>query len=82
MLENHFDPKYEPKREEVEEYGKWLGMELPKHEPLLWIARDGLKAPLPQNWKACKSEMRLTNLSRLCQMTTLGKPLKRLELSR
>jgi hypothetical protein len=38
------------------EYGKWLGMEIPEDMPLLWIAREGLKAPLPENWKACKSE--------------------------
>ncbi|CAJ1006488.1 putative WW domain containing protein [Leishmania naiffi] len=38
------------------EYGKWLGMELPDDMPLLWIAREGLKAPLPDHWKACKSE--------------------------
>ena len=23
--------------------------------PLRWIAREGLKAPLPENWKPCKA---------------------------
>jgi hypothetical protein len=56
VLENHYDPSYEPSNSEIEEYGKWLGMEFPKHQALLWIAREGLKAALPDSWKACKSE--------------------------
>ena len=56
VLENYYDANYEPSTSEVEEYGKWLGMELPADEALLWIAKQGLKAPLPENWKACKSE--------------------------
>lgn len=56
ILETHQDPNYEPSQTEIVEYGKWLGMELPGDEPLLWIAREGLKAPLPEHWKACKSE--------------------------
>lgn len=56
ILETHQDPNYEPSHSEIVEYGKWLGMELPMDEHLLWIAREGLKAPLPENWKACKSE--------------------------
>lgn len=31
----------------------WLGMQLPEDAPLLWIAREGLMAPLPSNWKRC-----------------------------
>ena len=56
VLENHYDPNYEPTTQEVDDYGKWLGLELPADVDLLWIAREGLKAPLPENWKACKSE--------------------------
>ena len=56
VLENHQDPNYEPTQSEIVEYGKWLGMELPADNDLLWIARNGLKAPLPEHWKACKSE--------------------------
>ncbi|KAL1511677.1 hypothetical protein AB1Y20_004967 [Prymnesium parvum] len=44
---------YEPTDAQVEEYGKWLGMTLPGDEELLWIARQGLTAPLPSHWKAC-----------------------------
>ena len=27
---------------------------------LFWIAREGLKAPLPENWKPCKTQVSLT----------------------
>jgi hypothetical protein len=30
-------------------------MNLAEDEDLLWIAREGLKAPLPENWKPCKT---------------------------
>jgi len=36
------DPNYEPTQEEVEEYAKWLGMQLPEDEELLYIAREGV----------------------------------------
>ncbi|KAG5484488.1 hypothetical protein LSCM1_07859 [Leishmania martiniquensis] len=56
VLEVQPDTSYEPSEAEMVEYGKWLGMQLPDDMPLLWIAREGLKAPLPDHWKACKSE--------------------------
>jgi len=27
-----------------------------KDRDLLWIAKEGLKAPLPENWKPCQSK--------------------------
>ena len=30
-------------------------MELKTDAPLLWIAREGLMAPLPQQWRACQA---------------------------
>lgn len=56
VLEKYYDPSYEPSKAEIEEYGKWLGMDLPADDDLLFLAREGLKAPLPEGWKACKSE--------------------------
>jgi hypothetical protein len=38
------------------EYATWLGMNLPEESELLWVAREGLKAPLPEHWKPCRSE--------------------------
>ncbi|KAJ1463325.1 hypothetical protein M885DRAFT_430258, partial [Pelagophyceae sp. CCMP2097] len=49
------DPNYVPSQEEVMEYAKWLGMDLEKDVDMFWIAREGLKAPLPENWKPCKT---------------------------
>ncbi|CAM9911032.1 unnamed protein product, partial [Phaeothamnion confervicola] len=55
ILEEEIDPNYVPTTEEVREYAKWLGMDLEKDTDLFWIAREGLKAPLPENWKPCKT---------------------------
>lgn len=56
ILEEEIDPNYAPSESEVLEYAKWLGMDLEKDEDLFWIAREGLKAPLPENWKPCKTK--------------------------
>jgi hypothetical protein len=45
----------EPTRDEILEYAMFLGMELPRDDHLLWIATEGLKAPLPPRWKPVKS---------------------------
>ncbi|DBA00884.1 TPA: hypothetical protein N0F65_008527 [Lagenidium giganteum] len=55
VLEEEIDPNYEPTEKEVLEYATWLGMDLEAEKDLLWIAREGLKAPLPENWKPCKT---------------------------
>lgn len=47
ILEEEIDPNYEPTQEEVVEYAKWLGMDLEADKDILWIAKEGLKAPLP-----------------------------------
>jgi hypothetical protein len=41
---------------EIREYAGWLGMDPDVDHEILWIAREGLKAPLPKDWKACKTE--------------------------
>jgi len=40
---------------EVEEYARWLGMDLESYPDLFWIAREGLVKPLPAPWKACQA---------------------------
>ena len=50
------DPAYVPSEDEVVEYAKWLGMDLEKDQDLFWVAREGLMAPLPKNWKPCKTK--------------------------
>ena len=55
VLEEEIDEAYEPTQAEITEYANWLGMDLAADQALLWLAREGLKAPLPPDWKPCKS---------------------------
>ncbi|KAJ1637316.1 hypothetical protein T492DRAFT_586798, partial [Pavlovales sp. CCMP2436] len=55
ILEEDIDENYEPTEDEIIEYAKWLGMDLEKDKQLFWIATEGLKAPLPEHWKPCKT---------------------------
>ena len=55
ILEEDIDENYEPTAEEIEEYANFLQMDLPEDSDLLWIAKEGLKAPLPEPWKPCKT---------------------------
>lgn len=55
VMEEHVDSEFEPSQKEIEEYGEWLGMNLKEDECFLWIARDGLKATLPNPWRPCKA---------------------------
>lgn len=55
ILEEAIDENYEPTEDEILEYAKWLGMDEEDDQHLFWIAREGLKAPLPENWKPCKT---------------------------
>ena len=54
VLEEEIDD-HEPTKNEILEYGVFLGIELPGDEDLLYIAREALKAPLPAQWKPCQS---------------------------
>lgn len=56
ILEEEIDPSYVPSDAEVVEYAKWLGMDLNIDQDLFWVAREGLMAPLPKNWKPCKTK--------------------------
>lgn len=55
IMEEELDEDYEPNVEEIEEYAKYLGMDLQDDKDLFYIAKEGLKAPLPNPWKPCKS---------------------------
>ena len=55
VLEETIDENYEPTEEEIKEYAKWLGMDLEADKELFWVAREGLRAPLPPDWTPCKS---------------------------
>ena len=54
ILEEQMDEKYEPTQQEIKDYAEWLGIaEGDTH--LLWIARQGLKTPLPKPWRPCEA---------------------------
>lgn len=55
VLDEVVDEDYEPSAQEITEYAEWLGMDPAQDQDLYWIARDGLKAPLPAAWKPCQS---------------------------
>ncbi|XP_078590652.1 uncharacterized protein LOC144870427 isoform X1 [Branchiostoma floridae x Branchiostoma japonicum] len=55
ILEEEYDETYEPTEEEIREYAlEVLGLQLPKDQDLLWVAREGINAPLPDDWKPCQ----------------------------
>ena len=56
VLNEEIDDDYEPKEEELLEYAQFLGMTFPEDEEFLYIAREGLKAPLPEPWKPCQTK--------------------------
>jgi len=56
VLEDFVYNDYEPSIKEIEAYAAWLGMDLEADKDLLWIAKEGLKAPLPAPWKPCLTD--------------------------
>ena len=46
---------YEPAYEEIVEYARWLGVKQHETREFLWIAKEGLGASLPENWKPCRT---------------------------
>jgi len=54
ILEEDYDENYVPSEEEIHEYARVIGLD-PVIEPdLLWIAKEGINAPLPAHWKPCQ----------------------------
>ncbi|KRX00083.1 WW domain [Pseudocohnilembus persalinus] len=47
---------YDPSEQEILEYAEFLGFDFQEDQDLLWIAKQGLKAPLPEGWKACQTQ--------------------------
>jgi centrosomal protein CEP164 len=54
-MEEQIDENYVPSQDEVMEYAQYLGMDLNEDQDLFYIAKEGLKAPLPDPWKPCKA---------------------------
>ena len=55
-LREEIDPDYEPTQEELLEYAEFLGLQLPQDSGLLYLVREGLKAPLPEPWEPYRTE--------------------------
>ena len=55
VLDDRIDPEYIPTDGEVADYAKWMGMNITCDGPFEWIAREGLKAPVPSPWRSCKT---------------------------
>ncbi|XP_056013456.1 LOW QUALITY PROTEIN: trichohyalin-like [Ostrea edulis] len=54
ILEEDYDENYQPSEEEIYEYAQIIGID-PKTEPhLIYIAREGISAPLPDHWRPCQ----------------------------
>eukprot|EP00927_Polykrikos_kofoidii_P012543 TRINITY_DN1540_c0_g3_i1.p1 TRINITY_DN1540_c0_g3~~TRINITY_DN1540_c0_g3_i1.p1 ORF type:complete len:701 (+),score=147.07 TRINITY_DN1540_c0_g3_i1:57-2159(+) len=53
VLENDLDEDHEPTDEEIRDYAEFLGIDVEKEPHLVWIAREGVVAPVPEPWKAC-----------------------------
>jgi centrosomal protein CEP164 len=56
VLDSKIDPNYEPTQQELDEYATWLGIDPVRERELMFLAREGLKAPLPEDWKPCKTD--------------------------
>ncbi len=53
LTENNQEENIEPSKEDIITYFQtFLELDLVEDCDLMWIARLGLKAPLPPNWKA------------------------------
>ena len=55
ILEEEIEEGYEPSEGDILEYAKFLGMDLEKDKKYIYLAKEGLKAPLPEPWKPYKN---------------------------
>uniref|UniRef100_A0AAV2J017 Centrosomal protein of 164 kDa n=1 Tax=Knipowitschia caucasica TaxID=637954 RepID=A0AAV2J017_KNICA len=54
ILEEEYDDDYVPSEQEVREYAKEIGIDPETESELMWLAREGVIAPLPSVWKPCQ----------------------------
>uniref|UniRef100_A0A915IBZ2 WW domain-containing protein n=1 Tax=Romanomermis culicivorax TaxID=13658 RepID=A0A915IBZ2_ROMCU len=46
----------DPGDEEINEYAELIGIDPSKEAQLMWIARQGITAPLPVDWKPVQTD--------------------------
>jgi len=56
IFEEQIDENYVPQEEEIKEFAETIGLDPEKEKDLLWIAREGIHAPLPPQWKPCQDK--------------------------
>ncbi|XP_077086498.1 uncharacterized protein cep164 isoform X2 [Siphateles boraxobius] len=54
VLEEDYDENYIPSEQEIHEYAAEIGIDPLREPELLWLAREGMVAPLPDEWKPCQ----------------------------
>ncbi|XP_056229251.1 centrosomal protein of 164 kDa-like isoform X2 [Seriola aureovittata] len=54
ILEEDYDENYIPSEQEIKEYAREIGIDPDSEQELLWLAREGIVAPLPAEWKPCQ----------------------------
>ncbi|VDI69023.1 centrosomal protein CEP164 [Mytilus galloprovincialis] len=54
VLEEDYDENYKPTEEEIFEYAQIIGIDPYKEGHLMWIAKEGIIAPLPEHWRPCQ----------------------------
>ncbi|XP_055082126.1 centrosomal protein of 164 kDa-like [Periophthalmus magnuspinnatus] len=54
ILQEEFDDDYIPSEQEVRDYAKEIGIDPDTEPELMWLAREGVIAPLPSGWKPCQ----------------------------
>ncbi|XP_030632637.1 centrosomal protein of 164 kDa [Chanos chanos] len=54
ILEEDYDENYIPSEQEIHEYAREIGIDPDREPELLWLAREGMVAPLPAEWKPCQ----------------------------
>ncbi|XP_069039214.1 centrosomal protein of 164 kDa isoform X3 [Lepisosteus oculatus] len=54
ILEEDYDENYIPTEQEIQEYAREIGIDPEKEPELMWLAREGIVAPLPAEWKPCQ----------------------------
>ncbi|XP_044138178.1 centrosomal protein of 164 kDa isoform X2 [Bufo gargarizans] len=54
ILEEDHDENYIPQEHEIQEYARMIGIDPDAEPELMWLAREGIVAPLPTDWKPCQ----------------------------
>ncbi|XP_029399017.1 centrosomal protein of 164 kDa isoform X2 [Mus pahari] len=55
VLEEDSDETYVPSEQEILDFARVIGIDPVKEPELMWLAREGIEAPLPKGWKPCQN---------------------------